>query len=140
LLTLHGTNTTQREYWLTDVLHESYQTVDEQREMIVGTLHPIYTPLDLAVPWILEKAAEVEQAQPGSEADIEATFVVPRWLTRKHCDRQIANIEFWKGTGGISEAEAEQPHLCPARRESCQVGPKDGSWPMHSGGSTAVKG
>ena len=97
-----------REYWLTDVLHESYQTVDEQRKDIMSSVSPLYTPLDLAVPWILEKAAEVEQAQSNAEADIEANFVVPRWLTRKHCDRQMVNIEYWKGTGGISEAEAEQ--------------------------------
>ena len=25
-------------------------------------------------------------------------------------------------------------------RERCQVGPKDASWPMHSGGNTAMEG
>ena len=93
--------------WVTDVLHESYQTVDEQREMIMSILHPTYTPLDLAVPWILEKAAEVEQAQSNAESS-EATFVAPRWLSEHHCDRQMANIKFWEDTGGLSETEAQQ--------------------------------
>jgi hypothetical protein len=99
--------TTQREFWLTDVLHESFQTVDEQREMIICTIHPLYTPLDLAVLWILEKAAEVEQAKSNAESS-EATFVAPRWLSKSHCDRQMANIKFWEDTGGLSEAEAQQ--------------------------------
>ena len=47
---------------------------------------------------ILEKAAESS----------EATFVAPRWLTRKHCDCQMANIKFWKDARGISEAEAQK--------------------------------
>jgi len=89
------------------VLHESFQTVDEQREDIMSTLHPLYTPLDLAVQWIFEKAAEVEQAQSNAESS-EATFVAPRWLTRKHCDHQMANIKYWEDTGGLSEAEAQQ--------------------------------
>ena len=93
---------------MTDVLHESYQTVDEQREDILCGLNPVYTPLDLAIPWILEKAAEVKRAKSSSEADTEATIVALRWLTRRHCDRQMANIEFWKSRGSISEAEAEQ--------------------------------
>jgi len=93
---------------MTDVLHDSCQTVDEQREGIMCGVNPVYTPLDLAVTWILEKAAEVERAQSSSEADREATFVAPRWLSKHHCDQQMANIKFWKGKGGISEAKAEQ--------------------------------
>ena len=93
---------------MTDVLHDSCQTVDEQREGIMCGVNPVYTPLDFAVPWIIEKAAEVERAQSSSEADTEATFVAPRWLSKHHCDRQMANIKFWKGTGGISEAKADQ--------------------------------
>jgi len=97
-----------REYWMTEELHESSQTVDEQRESILCTLNPTYAPVDLAVPWILEKAAEMERAQSSSEADTEATFVAPRWLSEKHCDHQMANIKFWKDKGSISEAEAQQ--------------------------------
>eukprot|EP00620_Florenciella_sp_RCC1587_P004656 CAMPEP_0182601048 /NCGR_PEP_ID=MMETSP1324-20130603/91289_1 /TAXON_ID=236786 /ORGANISM="Florenciella sp., Strain RCC1587" /LENGTH=832 /DNA_ID=CAMNT_0024818957 /DNA_START=193 /DNA_END=2691 /DNA_ORIENTATION=+ len=96
-----------REFWLTDVLHDSNESMDKQREGIMSILHPLYTPLDLAVPWILEKAAEVEQAQSNAESS-EATFVVPRWLSKHHCDRQMANIKFWEDTGGLSEAEAQQ--------------------------------
>ena len=92
---------------MTDVLHESYQTVDEQREDIMSTINPLYTPLDRAIPWIFEKAAEVEQAQSNT-ASSEASFVVPLWLTRKHCDRQMANIQFWEDAGGLSEAEAQR--------------------------------
>mmetsp|Transcript_15548 Transcript_15548/g.36164 ORF Transcript_15548/g.36164 Transcript_15548/m.36164 type:complete len:886 (-) Transcript_15548:66-2723(-) len=96
-----------REYWMTEELHESSQTVDEQRESILCTLNPTYAPVDLAVPWILEKAAEVEQARSNGES-FEATFVAPRWLSKSHCDRQMANIKFWEDTGGISKAEAQQ--------------------------------
>ena len=96
---------------MTDVLHDSCQTLDEQREGIMCGVSPVYTPLDLAVPWILEKAAEVERAQSSSEADTEVTFVAPRWLSKKHCDHQMANIKFWKGTGSISEAKAEQLYV-----------------------------
>ena len=55
------------------VLHESYQTIDEQREEVMGAISPAYTPLDLAVPWILEKAAEVERAQSNiADAEVRA--------------------------------------------------------------------
>jgi hypothetical protein len=42
--------------------------------------------------------------------------------------------------GVAEQLEARRALRVRLERESCQVGPKDASWPMHSRGSTAGKG
>ena len=100
-----------REYWLDEVLHASYQTVDEQREEILCTVNPTYVPVGLALPWILEKAAEIDRKR----AEAGEAFVAPRWLTRASCDRQRTVITFWRRTGRVSEDEAREAHACVDR-------------------------
>ena len=70
-------------------------------------INPTYVPVDLAVPWILAKAAEVERGR--AEAG-EQGFVAPSWLTNKSCKRQLVVIDFWERSESISEEEARQLH------------------------------
>mmetsp|Transcript_30105 Transcript_30105/g.80565 ORF Transcript_30105/g.80565 Transcript_30105/m.80565 type:complete len:300 (-) Transcript_30105:27-926(-) len=95
-----------RDMWLTTTLHESHQTLDDQREEIIGVgsgLHASYAPADLAIPWLLEKHAQIRRAweEGGEEA-----FVTPHWLTKAHCKQQLKNIEVWLDAGSISEEVA----------------------------------
>ena len=67
--------------------------------------------MDLAIPWLLEKAAEVDR----DRADVAQAFVAPSWLTNSNCKRMTTVIKFLETAGSIGEEEARQAHRAVAR-------------------------
>lgn len=93
-----------REHFTTDVLHESHQSLDEQRVYTFVGAPYMYIPADLVMPFLLKKATEMEQARSSSSA----TFVAPRWLTNTFVDEQDENIKYWLSGGTIDEDKARE--------------------------------
>ena len=103
-----------REMWQTTVLHDSIETLDEQREGNLCATNVTYPPVDLARAWILAKADEVDR---GRDEQGEA-YVAPRWLTHTSCKRMLVVIRYWRAAGMIDEAEADGAREAVARLEA----------------------
>ena len=94
-----------REMWESEVLHESYGSVDENRADIIK-IHPLYVPHDLAVPWLSAKAVEVNAVAEGG-----GRAAAPTWLTEAPvCDRMAMALVYWAGEGCVSTKEEKRGH------------------------------